>query len=412
MRQNYLFYLRCLAILGQSITIGLVHFFLQLSLPLLPLIITLSVLVAANIHLAYYLKTHPNKDTDDFIAIQLTIDMLALATLLYFTGGAQNPFIFLFLLPLVIGAAMLPVGYTMALFLLSVFLFTRLMFDYVPLENISQKLPLAINGYVLAMWICFVLSAVLIVSFIAYLAYQVKHSQQKMAKIQEIQHRQEQILALGTLAAGTAHELGTPLATITVLAHELKSEVAESLKPDMELLCQQVNQCKQILTQMTQRIEQAKNQQFDLLSLSKLLELVLDKFQLLRPTIQIKHADFDVLTDILVATDATLEQAILNLLNNAADASPDYVELTAYIDSSRVYINVIDKGLGMSDEILTSLGQNRISTKGQQGMGIGLLLANATLERLGGEMNFTHRQGGGVVAQIVLPIYQRVIHVG
>lgn len=411
MRQSYLFYLRCFAIFGQGITITFVHFVLSIPLPLLPLILTLSVLSLCNFHLAYRIYFSGYKETDEHIAIQLTIDIFALAILLYFTGGIENPFAFLLLLPLVIAAVMLPIGYVVALLLLGGFLFTSLIGDYVPLAvSPNQPLLWSINWYIWGVWICFMLTALLIVSFIAYLAYQVRQSHQKMTQMKELQHRQEQILALGTLAAGTAHELGTPLSTIAVLAHELKADVATHLQADMELLCQQVNQCKKILTEMVQRVEQAKDQELNLLSIKQLLDNVLEKLQLLRPTIQVKYTDFLQWSTVLVTTDATLEQAILNLLNNAADASPDDVELSVRVDVQRVYVQVADKGLGMSEEILKSLGQDRISTKGEQGMGIGLLLANATLERLGGEMSFTARQGGGVIAQIALPIYQRGIH--
>jgi two-component system, sensor histidine kinase RegB len=110
----------------------------------------------------------------------------------------------------------------------------------------------------------------------------------------------------------------------------------------------------------------------------------------------------------LVACDTTLEQAILNLLNNAADASSDHVELKLSHTNHKVIIDICDKGLGFPQEILTMKGSEFISTKGEQGMGIGLFLANATLERLGGDVVFLPREGGGVIARVILPIHSQV----
>lgn len=400
-RLKILWLLRSIAIIGQSSAIIISQFFLALNLDLLPLIVILTVLIASNGYLWWRL-TQKRELTDETIAAQLVLDMMALASLLYLTGGLNNPFASLLLLPLTTASLLLPLGHVCGLWLLAIFLYSSLLVDFVPL-TLSPQLS------IIGTWLNFGIIATLMTGFISFLAHQSKQKQQLISSYQDIQHRQEQILALGTLAAGTAHELGTPLSTIAVLAHELQEQVPQELSEDMALLVQQVQQCKQLLTNMVQRVELAKIQEFSLLSAQQLVTQVLDKFQLLRPMIRV-FAPIDVQFDhVYLATDTTLQQAILNLLNNAADASADAVELQLHIHQQKLWIDICDRGLGLPAEVLNHLGQDRISTKHQQGgMGIGLLLANATLERLGGEINFLSREGGGVIARVVLPIHHSI----
>ena len=408
-----LFYLRCLAIVGQTITILSVHFLLLMPLPLWPMFATIMVLVIVNMDVARRLQHAQQGKTisEQFLATQLTIDVMALAVLLYFSGGAFNPFVFLFLLPLAIASAILPMGYTVGLVLLTIVLYANLMTDNVPLPPAPPQLEQVVSLHIFGMWINFVLSASLIAGFITYLSNKIRASDFQLARNRESQLRQEQILALGTLAAGTAHELATPLSTIAVLAAELEQQLpiqaTIEMRDDVQLLRQQVGQCKQILSSMLQRVELAKTQAFSLISASQLITNVLEKFQLLRPMVAVKSSNISQSFSSLIACDATLEQALLNLLNNAADASSEHVEIKLSHTNQKVIIDICDKGLGFPQEVLTVRGTEFISTKGEQGMGIGLFLANATLERLGGDVVFLPREGGGVIARVMLPIHSQ-----
>lgn len=406
-----LFWVRSLAIFGQLITVVIVHFGLAMPLPLLPILSTIAMLATVNLYTGRRLQQaqHGRVVSDQFLAAQLTIDVMALAVLLYFSGGAFNPFVSLFLLPLAIASAILPIGYTVSLVILTVFLYANLMIDNIPLPPAPVVLEEIVSLHIFGMWINFVISASLIAGFISYLSSKIRAFDFQLARTRESQLRQEQILALGTLAAGTAHELGTPLSTIAVLAAELEDQLAVTssteIQEDFVLLRQQVGQCKQILGGMLQKVELAKTQPFSLISAAQLVANVLEKFQLLRPMVVVKVPNIIHHSSPLVACDATLEQAILNLLNNAADASSEYVELRLSYTNQKVIIDICDKGLGFPQEILTLKGSEFISSKGEHGMGIGLFLANATLERLGGDVVFLPREGGGVIARVILPIH-------
>lgn len=399
-----LFILRCCALFGQTLTIAFVHFVLQMTLPLLPLLIVIGSLAACNIYVAYMLAQH-RPISSDSLAVQLGIDVMALALLCYFTGGVTNPFISLFLLPLAIAAFVLPVAYIFALGGFTLFLYGSLLVDYVPLPTVPTRWVSFININHLALWLNFVISSSLLIGFIAYLAHQLRYKQSQLEQQQHSLARQEQVLALGTMAAGTAHELGTPLSTIAVLAHDLQSQVNQDLREDVDLLCQQVNSCKQILKDMVQRVEQAQHQQLSLITPQALIKQVLDKFLLLRPSIAVIKDVEQGEKQFYVASDATLEQALINLLNNAADASSHYVSIKLVQSTHWIQIDIADRGIGLATEMLTLVGQKSLSTKGEHGMGIGLLLANATLARLGGEIHFVNREGGGVTASVLLPVH-------
>lgn len=406
-----LFWLRCLAIIGQITTILAVNFGLKMPLPLLPMLSAIVALSVVNIYTARRVQQAKQGRviSEQFLAAQLTIDIMALAILLYFSGGAFNPFVSLFLVPLAIASAILPIGYTVCLVVLTIFLYASLMTDSMPLPPAPDGLEEVVSLHIFGMWINFVISASLIAGFISFLSSKIRASDHQLARTRESQLRQEQILALGTLAAGTAHELGTPLSTIAILVTELEqqlpSQTSTEVRDDFALLRQQVNQCKQILSGMLQKVELATTQQFSLISATQLVNNVLEKFQLLRPMVVVKVPKLIEHSSPLLACDATLEQALLNLLNNAADASAEHVEIRLSHNQQQAMIDICDKGLGFPQEVLTVRGTEFISTKGEQGMGIGLFLANATLERLGGDVVFLPREGGGVIARVILPIH-------
>lgn len=402
-----LFVLRCAALLGQSLTIFFVHYIVQMTLPLMSLSMVIGTLVACNVYVAYILSQH-RVVSSDTLAVQLGIDVMALALLCYFTGGVTNPFVSLFLLPLAIAAFVLPIAYIFALGGLTLFLYGSLLLDYVPLPTVPARWQSFININHLALWLNFVISSSLLIGFITYLAHQLRYKQSQLEQQQQSLARQEQVLALGTMAAGTAHELGTPLSTIAVLAHDLQNQVSQDLRPDMDLLCQQVNRCKQILKEMVQKVEQAQSQQLSLMTPQALITQVLDKFLLLRPSITVIHNIEQSDSQFYLASDATLEQAIINLLNNAADASPHHVSITLTQSTHKIQIDIADRGIGLPPEMMALVGQKSLSTKGEQGMGIGLLLANATLARLGGEIHFVNRVGGGVTASVLLPVHSSI----
>jgi two-component system sensor histidine kinase RegB len=333
----------------------------------------------------------------------LQLDVLALAVLLFFSGGASNPFVSLLLLPLIVAAALLPAGCVWAMAGVTVAVYTALMFHYLPLPGMLSGHGPGFHAHLWGMWLVFVISALLIAGFVARLAAMLRNRDREVARLREKALRDEQILTLGMFAAGAAHELGTPLSTIAVLAKELEREYGEDspLCADLRTLRQQVEACKSILGDLLRSADLAADREAAQ-TLDVLLERTRSRWQLLRPWVPLRVNCAGPLPPPAVVAPQTLGQTLISLLNNAADACPEGVDLAGRWDARRVVIEIRDRGPGLPSEMANRPGEAFFSTK-DGGMGIGLLLANATLERLGGRVSLSRDPRGGTCTRIDLP---------
>jgi len=349
-----------------------------------------------------------------------------LTGLLYFSGGSTNPFVTLYLIPLSIAAAMLPAAYTWAVAGVTLVCYTFLLFVYLPLpqgpgsfallatlfpgglpgslpgEHDAHGAQADFNLHVLGMWFNFALSAVLIAWFVARMAQSLRERDQRLAAAREEALRNEQLVALGTLAAGAAHELGTPLSTMAVLAKELERDHAgdSALVEDLRLLRAQTERCKAILTNLTARAEVETH-----IPCEDYLRQLVEQWQLLRPQIEASSHFAGPQPAPELTVERTLDQALLNLLNNAADVSPQGIEFDGRWDVAQLTLEIRDRGPGISTEVAARVGEAFFTTKGPGGgLGIGLFLANATIERFGGTVNLFNREGGGACVRVTLPL--------
>lgn len=396
--------LRLLVVLGPGVMLLWLHFGLEPPQPLPPWSIALFLGLIALAFLALGLRSRrlaPVSPWELFAYLQF--DVLALAVLLYFGGGASNPFISLLLLPLIIAAALLPASQVWAMAGTTVAVYTALMFHYLPLPGMLSGHGPGFHAHLWGMWLVFVISALLIAGFVARLAATLRNRDREVARLREKALRDEQILALGTFAAGAAHELGTPLSTIAVLARELEREHDEdpSLCADLRTLRQQVEACKSILGDLLRSADLAADREATQ-PVDALLERTRSRWQLLRPRVPLRVHCAGPSPSPTVAAPQTIGQTLISLLNNAADACPDGVDLAGRWDARRVVIEIRDRGPGLPSDVANRPGEAFFSTK-DGGTGIGLLLANATLERLGGQVSLSRDSRGGTCTRIDLP---------
>lgn len=400
--------LRSMAVSAQLLTLAAVWKILELELDWQPMLLTIAALAAIN--LFSWLRLRNGKPVPNMELFgQLCIDVLALSILLYYSGGSTNPFVSLYLLPLVIAAATLPGRYTWGMAALTAACYSVLMFYYIPLpHNHQHDGDSAFNAHVVGMWLGFVFSTVVVAYFVVQMAQAVRNRDETLARVREEILRNERIVALGTQAAGAAHELGTPLSTMAVVIGELQHE-AETLpgwRDALGILNEQVRGCKRILDKIlaNAQISVATSLQ----PADRLMAEVLDEWQLLRPTAQYRYHSDGVPPAPLVNVDATLRAALMNLLNNAADAAPpdaapQPIEILTHWDADSFTLEIHDHGKGLSEEAELKAGSAFFTTK-TDGHGIGLFLANATLERLGGSVRLFNREQGGATTKIILPI--------
>jgi len=417
-------------VLAQCLTLALVHYFLAIKLPWLPMVIAIAVLATINFLSWFRLRAnYPISDWELFV--QLCVDVLVLSVLLYYGGGSTNPFVSLFLLPLVIAATTLSQRFAWAMALITTACYTLLMKYYQPLPshtpppdemsmdmNMAMDMPMmtdhsqmqhmmptddAFNMHVAGMWLGYVISAVVIAYFVVKMAQAVRVRDEKLARIREETLRNERIVALGIQAASAAHELGTPLATLSVVIGELKNETdaLPEWRDSLILLDGQVRVCKKILDKLlsnAQDIDAPSAQTLD-----TFLADTLNEWQILRPTV---HYQFQLIGPQPIPSifvDRTLHAALLNLLNNAADASPQGISIRADWNDTQFTLEILDQGQGLTAVAIANAGSAFFTTK-QEGRGLGLFLANATLERLGGSVRLFNREGGGATTEVKLPI--------
>ena len=254
------------------------------------------------------------------------------------------------------------------------------------------------------MWANFAISGALITYFISRMAGTLRQQQQKIAEQRETQLRDEQLLAVATLAAGTAHELGTPLNTMKIIVDELIDK-RENSAEDLLLLNQQIDTCKSTLKQLLMTAEQSQSSEQTPVTVRDYFSALLSRWQLMRPNVNvsINLAKDSCDAPCTAAFHLTIEQSIINLLNNAADASPESVEVSIQWTADRATIDIRDHGLGLDLNGIDNLGQAFVTHK-DDGLGLGLFLSRATLTRFGGTVSLRNALGGGTHTQISLPL--------
>lgn len=407
-RQNLwrLILIRLLVLAAQSAALGFAYLSDLLPLPWLPLAITLGVSLAICLLTALRMRA-PWPVTELEYAVQLGCDLLIHSVLLYFSGGSTNPFVSYYLVPLTIAAATLPWVYSMLLSGLALSGYTALLIWYHPLHllGMHQEATL-ISLHLFGMWLNFALSAAFITFFVVKMAAALRLQDQLRAQRHEESMRDQQLLAVATQAAGAAHELGTPLATISVLLKELRREHASqpALQDDLALLQEQVKLCKDTLQQLVRAAEADRRQSVSELTALEWLETSLNRWHLMRPEASYRYWMVGPGVPPSIKPPADLTQALLNLLNNAADACPDKLDIQLDWDAQWLVLGIRDHGAGVPLAIAEQLGRPFITSKGKgRGFGLGLFLTQASVARAGGTVKLYNLEQGGTLTEMKLP---------
>jgi two-component system sensor histidine kinase RegB len=397
-------WLRLCAIAGQSVAILSCVTLLKLDVPLLPLMLGVCVLAVFAAAASFRLGM-PWKVGEGEAIVHIAADTLVLGYLLYFTGGAANPFVTLLLVPIALSAAALSVAGVSLVAILTGVAYVLLVPYHLPLPTLGDKSQ-DFDLYVAGMGVNFVIMAILLGVFISNLAKAIRTQQVEVQRVRERALRDEGILAIATQAAGAAHELNTPLSTMRTLLPEIRREHAadNALGEDLDLLEGQVERCRTILREMVAFGQAQLSQVPERLTLDQFVHVCLERFQLLRP-----EADVTVTLEpgagrIALRSPPGLRHALINLLNNAADASAlnesTVVHLRIGVVEHWLELTVSDEGPGFDEfDELGTLGLSQKAT----GLGLGLALAEATAERLDGELAASNT-GQGAEMRLRLPL--------
>ena len=401
-----LFLLRNITILGAGLAIAIAHSVFGLTLPLRALLITLLLLAVLNAFTLLRCRAGGAIGNTE-IFTQMLLDIAGLTSLFYFTGGATNPLVWFYLLPLMIAATILPRAYTWAMAGLTVACYSALFFFNVQLPHSGMHHDGGFQMHVFGMWVGFVVSAGFVAFIIVGMAHSLRERDRKLAEARERALQDERLVALGTLAAGAAHELGTPLGTMAILTAELEQEYRDPAHGDLQhklgILHRQIDRCKEALSVISASVGAGRAEAGHRMQVRSYLDDVISEWQVQRTDTVLKVTIDSKAPPGEIIAERTLTQALLNVLNNAADASPADVKLDASWTADSLKLEISDRGPGLDADMLNQLGRTPVSTK-PEGMGVGLYLAQATIDRLGGRLSVRNRTHGGTTFQITLPL--------
>jgi two-component system, sensor histidine kinase RegB len=399
LRLETLVRLRWLAVGGQMATVAIVGFFLQFSMPIEIAILLIGLLAAVNAWLQFsYPATH-RLEPSSALAL-LTFDLLQLTALLYVTGGLSNPFSPLIAVPVIISSASQPLRSSMALVVIAMLAITALVFSPFPLPwhegTVVPFEPLLLAG----MWFAIVCTT----SFAAFYAYRVSHEANQLSEAltatELVLQREMHLSELDGLAAAAAHELGTPLATISLVAKEMSREVepGHRLYEDVQLLISQADRCRDILKRLT-TLSTGTEEHMRVLPLSSLIEEVVAPYRDFGISIEVNELA-PRSTEPMGRRNAGIIYGLGNLIENAVDYAKSRVTITVTHDEQRVTIMIEDDGEGFAPDILQRIGDPYVTRRDPQakagGLGLGLFIAKTLLERSGAELSFENSPGARI----------------
>ena len=405
--------LRWLAVVGQVVTISLVHGGLDIRLPLAQMLAILGGLIVINLACMGWLRWRQQSIGASDLFVALLADVCCLSLQLYLSGGANNPFITLYLLQVTLGAVLLRPFYAWAMVVVTAGCAVALAFFYLPLPVMASQGSGWHPLYLVGLLISFGLNATLLVAFINRIMANLQLRDARLAHLRQRAAEEEHIVRMGLLASGAAHELGTPLSTLAVILGDWQRMPAIAqdgeLMDDLQEMEHQVQRCKSIVTGVLMSAGETRGDAPQTTTLVTFMDQVSTQWRGHR-----QPANFvtrkQIARDVPIISDTSLQQMIFNVLDNALEASPHFVQLVVECDASQhavLTLLVTDSGPGFRSDILAQLGKPYQSTKGRPGGGLGLFLVMNVARSLGGHVEARNRDahlGGGAELRIRLPL--------
>lgn len=398
--------LRWMALFGQIATIEVAFHFMGIPIPIRSMLWVLAGLAAFNL-LSLLRCRHRLPVTGVELLLTLLVDVGALTALLYLSGGATNPFVFLYLLQVILGAVLLPVWATWVMVGVTTLCFAGLAVFALPLPlPLDHDRGLA-SPYTLGMLICFALNAVLLVVFISRIVANLRERDERLAQLRQRAAEEEHVVRMGLLASGAAHELGTPLSTLAVILGDWQHLPHFSSEPelaaDVAEMQAQVARCKSIVSGILLSAGEARGESSSETTVCAFLDEVVRAWCERRNCAGFHfHNRFG--EDLPMVADSAIQQMIGNVLDNAVEASPDAVWFDASREGDALVLTVADRGPGFAPRLLPNIGKPYQSTKGRPGGGLGLFLVFNVVRTLGGEVAVRNLHQGGAEVRIALPL--------
>ena len=384
--------LRWIAITGQLIAINIVYYYLNLEFPIIESHIIIFFGLITNVYLHFQIKTTQLKDI--YSSFFLTYDLIQLSLLLYLTGGISNPFSLLLIVPAIVSSTFLSMGTTIILGFITISSLLLLTKYSLPLPGVTEYLFHFPSFYLIGILISIVVGLIFLSYFGIRFSGETKKRSEALNKLQQVIAKEYELESLGGQAAAAAHSLGTPLATITVVAKELRKEISEDSKHsrDLDLLISQTKRCGDILKKISQK-QIVEDQFMNEVKFEDLLVEILRSFMETSGK-EIKLNSTNDKNKIYIKRSPEIIYGLRNFIGNAAKFSIQKVQVELISDNSDVIIKIYDDGPGFPEDVINVLGEPYIKSKKfreKSGLGLGTFLGKTLLERQSAKLKFTNR---------------------
>ncbi|MDF2637985.1 MAG: histidine kinase [Novosphingobium lindaniclasticum] len=401
--------LRWTAVFGQLATIVIVSQALGVKLQLAPLLLAPLLLIVVNLASASVVLRRRDFTQGELFSA-LMVDVIALCWQLYHSGGATNPFTFLFLLQIVIAAVILDLRWSSLVAINACLCMLLLTYFYVPLQLPERYAERPFELYIYGSLFCFVLAAVLLIVFVARLDFTRRESDAKLAALRQQAVEEDHIIRMGLLASGAAHELGTPLSSISVILGDWARQPGIAEDPDLAAdlvdVRRELARCKNIVSGILMSAGEIRGIDPAVTTLRGFLSEILEEWRARMPG-ELRFID-RIAEDRSIVADPGLRQVIGNVIDNAVEVSPALVIIEAWVDAAgdhgQLVLTVSDRGPGFAPEMLPRVGQPYASTKGRDGGGLGLFLVVNVIRKLGGKVAVDNLADGGARVQLAIPL--------
>ncbi len=402
--------LRWVAVIGQVAAIGFASLWLRIDLPIGSMSCVLVFLIGLN--LATLVRSRSGIAVSNLeLLIELLLDVSALTVQLYLSGGATNPFVSLFLLQSILGAVLLQSWATWMIVAVTSLSYAGLIMFY---RDIGMSMPMSGSGdagfyhlHIVGMFVCFLLATVLLVLLVTRINGNLREQDLRLAELRQQSAEEGHVVRMGLLASGAAHELGTPLSTISVILNDWqRMQTVESdpeLAGDLAEIQAQLVRCKDIVSGILRSSGEERGEGAAPASLISFFDDVIEDWEQSRDPPKLRY-DNQIVSDVMIASDALLKQVLFNVLDNALEASADDISVRVAQEQGVLSLTIRDTGSGFSDDMLSELGRPYQSTKGHPGRGLGLFLVVNVLRKLGGRITASNMPAGGAEVELRIPL--------
>ncbi|RAH99568.1 histidine kinase [Acuticoccus sediminis] len=398
--------LRWIAVAGQVVTILVVGPGFGVALPLPEMGIVVLAQIALSLVSLRWVRRRERVAPETLLLV-LVLDVAALTAQLYMSGGGANPFAALYLLQVALAAVLLDARSAWLIVAMTTACYIGLTLKYEPLQVPGRNDSELFRLHTLGLLTCFVLMAGLLVAFLTRIAGNLRERDARIAALRQNAVEEDHIVRMGLLASGAAHELGTPLASLSVTLGDWQHMPEFANDPDraqeIAEMQAEVKRCKSIVTGILVSAGDIRGEAPSVTSVSAFLDTLVTAWIEARGTNSLHYRN-DFAPDLSIVSDEALKQVVTNVLDNAYEASPNYVELRAERDHEDLLIIVTDRGPGFAPGMIAEFGRPYHSTKGRPGGGLGLFLVVNVLRKFGGEARAENRPSGGARVTIRLPL--------